>query len=221
MKLKYYMRGLGTGIVVTALILGISSGMSSENKMTDEEILARAKQLGLVERTVLSDMAKDEESTTGDTIKEPVKEEPLEEETVQEEPAEGEAVKEEPMEEEAVKEEPTEEKTVQEEPVQEEVVQEDMGENTQAILEEENEDNKKAEEFGMPDESGTITVTIVKGDSSDSVSRRLEEAGLVDNAVSYDKYLCKNGYDKNIRVGNYEIPADATGEEIARIITGR
>lgn len=196
MKLKYYMRGLGTGIVVTALILGISSGMSSENKMTDEEILARAKQLGLVERTVLSDMAKDEESTTGDTIKEPVKEESLEEETVQGEPAE-------------------------EEVVQEEVVQEDIVENTQAIPEEENKDNKKAEEFGMPDESGTITVTIVKGDSSDSVSRRLEEAGLVDNAVSYDKYLCKNGYDKNIRVGNYEIPADATGEEIAKIITGR
>lgn len=46
MKLKIYLRGLGIGIVVTALVLGISGGKS---EMSDAEVIARAKKLGMVE----------------------------------------------------------------------------------------------------------------------------------------------------------------------------
>lgn len=52
MKLKYYLRGLGIGIVVTAIIMSIAA--SKNHKMTDEEIVARAKQLGMIEDTVLT-----------------------------------------------------------------------------------------------------------------------------------------------------------------------
>lgn len=45
MKLKYYLRGLGIGILVTALIMGATDG----KELTDEEIKARAIQLGMVE----------------------------------------------------------------------------------------------------------------------------------------------------------------------------
>ncbi len=54
MKLKYYLRGLGIGILVTAVIMGIASG---KRQMTDEEVRARAKELGMVESTVLSHIA--------------------------------------------------------------------------------------------------------------------------------------------------------------------
>ncbi|MBR0164465.1 MAG: hypothetical protein IJQ12_07315 [Lachnospiraceae bacterium] len=48
MKLKMYLIGLGMGVIVTAVIMGIAlSGRVRE--MTDEEILARARQLGMVE----------------------------------------------------------------------------------------------------------------------------------------------------------------------------
>ena len=47
MKLKIYLRGLGIGIAVTALILGIS--YSNKKEMSDAEIIARAKELGMVE----------------------------------------------------------------------------------------------------------------------------------------------------------------------------
>ncbi len=47
MKLKYYLRGLGIGIIVTTLILTIS--FNTKRKMTDEEVINRAKQLGMVE----------------------------------------------------------------------------------------------------------------------------------------------------------------------------
>ena len=207
MKLKYYLRGLGTGIAVTALIIGISSGVSDKNVMTDEEVLARAKQLGLVERTVLSDMVKDTEvSETEKTVES----EPQEttEEVADEENEETKVV----TEEEIVDSEQEEISMMTEDPENDNLT-EDESDTT--------ENNKNTEEFGMPDEAGTITIKIVRGDSSDSVSRMLEEAGLVDNATAYDKYLCQNGYDKSIRIGNFEIPADATGEEIAKLITGR
>lgn len=46
MKLKYYLRGLGIGIFVTAFICTIAAGSPSE--LTDEEIMERAESLGMV-----------------------------------------------------------------------------------------------------------------------------------------------------------------------------
>ena len=54
MERKYYFRGLGLGIVVTAIIMGAATARS--RAMTDREIIARAKELGMVENTVLADM---------------------------------------------------------------------------------------------------------------------------------------------------------------------
>ncbi|MDE6881799.1 MAG: hypothetical protein K2P48_01645 [Lachnospiraceae bacterium] len=54
MERKYYFRGLGLGIAVTAIIMGAVT--SHGRTMTDQEIIARAKELGMVENTVLSDM---------------------------------------------------------------------------------------------------------------------------------------------------------------------
>jgi hypothetical protein len=45
MKLKYYMRGLGMGIVLTTLILTIGK---SKETLSDEEIMKRAAELGMV-----------------------------------------------------------------------------------------------------------------------------------------------------------------------------
>lgn len=65
MNLKYYLRGLGLGIVLTAVLLGITAGSRKET-LTDEEIIVKAKSLGMVEETVLNDSvakAKDETAT--------------------------------------------------------------------------------------------------------------------------------------------------------------
>ena len=54
MKLKYYLRGLGIGILVTTVILSLA-GVGRKN-MTDEEVVKRAKELGMVESTLLSEL---------------------------------------------------------------------------------------------------------------------------------------------------------------------
>lgn len=59
MKLKRYLRGLGIGIIVTALIVGISSN-SKGGFITDEEIKSRAKDLGMVEQVEVESLEKEE-----------------------------------------------------------------------------------------------------------------------------------------------------------------
>ncbi len=48
MKLKYYLRGLGVGIICTAIIMGIALSGKEKEKLTDAEIVERARLLGMV-----------------------------------------------------------------------------------------------------------------------------------------------------------------------------
>lgn len=65
----------------------------------------------------------------------------------------------------------------------------------------------------------TVTLVINRGESSMTVSKNLQVLGLVEDYKAYDRFLCDNGYDHSISTGTYEIPVDATDEDIARIIT--
>ncbi|MDO4188787.1 MAG: hypothetical protein Q4D29_07330, partial [Lachnospiraceae bacterium] len=77
MKLRMYLRGLGLGMVVTALVMAF--GVKTNNKtMTDAEVRARAKELGMVEET--------------GTLKEAVEEKKVEEVAKPEETAEAEDI---------------------------------------------------------------------------------------------------------------------------------
>ncbi len=67
MKLKYYLRGLGIGIFVTTLILIISYNICG--RMSDDEIIRRAKALGMVMSTEEEDELFNK-PTDGDVTKE-------------------------------------------------------------------------------------------------------------------------------------------------------
>lgn len=47
MKLKYYLRGLGTGIIISTIILSLSIGRSKQADLSDDEIMERAQELGM------------------------------------------------------------------------------------------------------------------------------------------------------------------------------
>lgn len=208
MKLKYYLRGIGIGMLVTALILSIS--YLNHNKMTDEEVKKRAKELGMVESTSLLEASEVISSDSGEvkiTTKAPTPEpteaptpEPTEEAT----PTPTEAPTPEPTEEVTPTPEPTEAPTP--EPTAEPV---EGPEDPRAI-------GKETPQGS----SSTVTIRINSGDSSVTVARAVEEAGLVANAMDFDSFLCANGYDKRLHVGTYEIPYDLTYAEMAKIFVG-
>ena len=211
MKRKYYLRGLGTGILVTALILIIASGQ--KETMTDEEVKARAKELGMVESTLLSDLANQTPAAEPETMADPAATaEPETAEKATPEPAAEPETVEKATPEPAAELETTEEATP--EPAAEpETTAEPTPEPTA-------EPEATAEPTTDPaTEQESILITIRSGESSVSVSKTLEEAGLVASAQEYDRYLCENGYDKKIRSGEHRIPVGADDAEIAAIIT--
>ena len=222
MGLKYYLRGLGVGIVVTALIMGIAAGVNSKEKLSDSEIRERAKELGMVEEsTVLADTfaqgngnSPQEEamlSQTPEATAEPTQE-PAPEAT--EEPASSpEAAAETPEQEPeaAATEKPTQ--TPAPAPSQKPA---DTSEKAPTQAPEETPGTQEASSAGQ---SESVRIEVVSGDSSVTVCKKLAQAGLVESASEYDSYLCGNGSEKSIRAGVFEIPVDAGEKEIAEIIT--
>ena len=232
MKLRMYLRGLGLGMIVTALVL--SFGVKSENKtMTDAEVRARAKELGMVEESEKLKDAVSKEAVNGEEAAAVVTDsanenEPAEEVTEPNEvKADGTDKSEEPAEvkkPEAAKDDAGKPEAVTEEPVKEsspeEKVEDDKDaaeiDNKKEEIKEAARDEKKSED----DKSKKpYNLTVEHGYSSDRVARILEDAGVIDNAAAFDRYLCSNGYDKRISVGSYQIPAGADYSTVAKLIT--
>lgn len=194
MKLRTYLRGLGLGLIVAALVTGVGS----QQTMSDEQIKSRAKELGMMEgHTYLNQVdAAIETEETAETEETTETEETVE--TVIVETLESESRVE------------LESETAAEETKAQETAPEAESEPVEESREQPVEDTMTPE---------TVTFQIHSGDSSVSVAKRLAEAGLVGDAKAFDRYLCQNGYDKKIRTGTYEIQSDSSNEEIAKIIT--
>lgn len=200
MKLKYYLRGLGIGIAVTAAVLMLAGG--GKENLTDEEIIARAKELGMVESVTLSQLSSETES-------ESVSEENLAETSGQDSI---EDVSENIFEDEGVSNSETDTSEVTSENNSEAV----SDSSSEVASEEDNsqeETSEEVEEF--------VIIEVGSGDGSDTVSVKLEAAGLVEDAQMYDDFLCANGYDKILQTGAHEIPKTADWDMIAEILAGR
>lgn len=212
MERKYYLRGLGIGIVMTAVIMGIA--LSGPRKMTDEEIIRRAKELGMVEDTYLADVDTSEEQMQG--------EQNIEDTDLGEQ--EGLSVTEPKQESPQEVPEPAEEEMLQVvEPVEIELPETGLvsEEQSPAEVPEENTNEMTRQEDTLSSSVKMEKVTVVSGDGSYTVALKLKEAGVVMSAETFDTYLCEKGYDKKLRTGTFQIPSDASDEQIARIITGQ
>ena len=221
MKLKYYLRGLGIGMAVTALILGISfsdrQGQEAQT-LTDEQIRERASELGMVDSSELTLAALQNSAQPQTTMEPEVTEKPKltadpETTTEPEATAEPETTTEPKA--------TTEPETMTDpEATAEPETMTEPETTAEPKMTTEPEATKELELTTAPEQSQT-TITIKKGSDSGSVSRMLYEAGLVENAKAFDNYLCNNGYSRSINPGIYEIAPGTSEEEIAKIITGK
>ena len=229
MERKYYLRGLGLGIVMTAIIMGVA--LSKNKTMTDEEIMARAKELGMVENTVLADMDSENAKDAMDDEGPDKTDAGSRQDITQTEP-----------------DMPTEDDVAAAGNEEKDGAAEGAGtakEGTANSAEEENgeeaadnaressvadvsvDETADAEEGEQEEDVKEIitsavvkTITVNSGDGSYTVARKLADVGVVTSAETFDTFLCEHGYDKRLRTGTFSIPADASDEQIARIVTG-
>lgn len=69
------------------------------------------------------------------------------------------------------------------------------------------------------DGNSYAVLVVERGNSSDVVARRLESLGVITDPVDFDKYLVANGYASRISVGTFQIPYGSDYDYIARAIT--
>ncbi len=237
MERKYYLRGLGIGIIVTAILMGVF--LSADKGMTDEEVIARAKKLGMTEAgaAVLSDTdtaeadADDPDNQDVEASQQNTPEEDLSdiEKILAEADAAGNDSQSGSETESGLPNSTVGDGTTGNSTAGDRVPDdEESGENepdTEALGAAGPKEGAGAEEE-KPENSSAITsaqirtISIVSGDGSYSVAKKLADAGIVLSAETFDTFLCQNGYDKKIRTGTFSIPADASDEQIARIVTG-
>ena len=212
MKLRYYLRGLGIGIVVTALVMGFSQ--RDARPLTDAEIKARAVELGMVESSSLQ-LADIGVLQTPETTQQP-------ETTAQPEST---ATPEATQQPEATA---TPEATAQPESTAtpEATAQPEATATPEATQQPEATATPGAtaqpESTATPGEASqaeTVEITVTPGMASGAVCRLLEEAGLVQDAAQFDRYLINNNYSKRISTGTYQIAVGSSEEQIAKIIT--
>lgn len=211
MRLKYFLRGVGIGILVTTIIL--TATHASERRMSDSEVIDRAIELGMSfsashsgQQSGTEEASSDESSTgqetSGDDVTDDLQHDSETEtemgsqspsETVSESTSDGEASP--GKESEAV-----------------------TGMTTQAITETTTEltteNNNASSAAGVMNNEVTCTINITKGMSSRTVCDMLKQNGIIEDAADFDRYLIKTGYDDKIRVGEVEVNSGMTYEEL-------
>ena len=211
MRLKYFLRGVGIGMLVTTIIL--TATHASERRMSDSEVIDRAIELGMSfsashsgQQSGTEEASTDESSTgqetSGDDVTDDLQHDGETEtemgsqspsETVSESTSDGEASP--GKESEAV-----------------------TGMTTQAITETTTEltteNNNAGSAAGVMNNEVTCTINITKGMSSRTVCDMLKQNGIIEDAADFDRYLIKTGYDDKIRVGEVEVNSGMTYEEL-------
>ena len=163
----------------------IVGACNNNNKISDEEVIKRAKELGYVESSTLTSPSslngqdKDTQVATAPETQEPVTQEPNVQEPDKQEPITQEPDKQEPITQEPDKEEPK-----------------------------------------VSDTEEYVVITISPGQGSEEAARACKAAGLVEDSVAFNSYMCANGYDRRLNVGNHEIPKGADNETICKKLCG-
>lgn len=221
MRLKYFLRGVGIGILVTTIIL--TATHASERRMSDSEVIDRAIELGMSfsashsgQQSSTEESSPEESSAgqenSGDDVTDDLQHESETEtemgsqspsETVSESTSDGEASP--GKESEAVTGMTTQAIT-------------ETTETTETTTELTTENENAGSAAGVMNNEVTCTINITKGMSSRTVCDMLKQNGIIEDAADFDRYLIKTGYDDKIRVGEVEVNSGMTYEELTALL---
>lgn len=208
--MKMYLRGLGIGIIVTAIILIIAR--NTGNKMSDREIIERAEELGMVMKETTSDkLFPDEEETTENTTTETTTTEP----STTEAPTTEAPTTEAPTTEAPTTEAPTTEAPTTEAPTTEAPTTE--APTTEAPTQ------PPTQPPTIPQDTTVVTAKIVitRGMYSEAISQAMERTGVISDWRKFNDFLEANGYAERLQTGTFTLKSTMTYDEMAKILTSR
>lgn len=190
MRLKYYLRGLGLGIIFAVIIMMIGFH-DNKQSMSDTEIIEKAKTLGMVEAKNISGTVADEynsektDSSAANSDASSQKAETEQDSQMQDS------------------------QTAQEDTQQEDTQQED----TQPAA------DAKQETVEPQDAVTTHTISVTSQDTCRTIAEKLKALNLVDDAEQFRIYMGQKGADHFIADGEHVIPQGASYDDIITILT--
>ena len=212
MKLKYYLRGLGIGIIITTIILSVAFKAQTP-QMSDKEIIAKAKQLGMV--------MKEDDTTIGNTQNNQENEETPQAALATEEKDENAASGNNTSNTESTEAEDAgqaETENTQPTDVQSGDGNEQSSE-TEGEQTDDNSQNEDGQQIADASQEQEPHVLVVKtGDVCRVICETLQENGVIDDAEAFRNFLGQKGLANSITTGTYTIPYGLSYEEIYQIM---
>lgn len=190
MRLKYYLRGLGLGIIFAVIIMMIGFH-GNKQSMSDTEIIEKAKTLGMVEAKNISGTVADEynsEKTDSSATN-----------------SDASSQKAETEQDSQMQDSQTAQEDTQKEDTQQEAAQPAA--------------DAKQETVEPQDAVTTYTISVTSQDTCRTIAEKLKALNLVDDAEQFRIYMGQKGADHFIADGEHVIPQGASYDDIITILT--
>ena len=203
MKLKYYLRGIGVGLLVGALLMFAAVKLLGYEKKEDKKIDKASTEATAdittekAKATTTEKMADTTTETTAEVTTEATTATTTEATTAT----------------------TTEATTATTTEATTETTTEATTETTEATTETTDEVTTEATTEKPADNNDEVTVTVVRNMYSTEVARMLQDKGIVEDYLDFDSWLDQTGYSTRIRVGDFSFKKGMSYEEIATILT--
>ncbi|QUI23254.1 hypothetical protein HZI73_13585 [Vallitalea pronyensis] len=202
-KHKYFLRGFGTALILTASIFYLATPNKSED-LSDEDIIARAENLGMIkstmDQTMASEQVIEQAKQLGMIFEKDAK--PLWETEFRQS-----------LRQEIMKELEAEDQQMNEDE------KDDPSNNQEQDELMEKDSEGKADEEVTTDQRATVELTINYGMTSKDVATLLYNNGVVHDIDEFDRYLMMQGYAQKIKTGTYIFHVNSSFKEAMKNFT--
>ena len=242
MRFKYYLRGIGLGIIFAVLIMIIAIHNHKDSFLSDKEIIEKAKELGMVmsdnnsENISGTELKFGSESSTTEiykvdteTAKAPSESASSQknDKTISKDSESEDAQSDGASTNKNLTDKTTEDKNSTDKAADKASEDKNSTDKTTDKASEDKNSTEKTSEKSSENKDAKnnnsktndyVIIKVKQGDVCRTISEALQNLGLVDDAEDFRKYMGKKGYADRIHAGEYKIPRNSTYEEIAQIL---
>ena len=242
MRFKYYLRGIGLGIIFAVLIMIIAIHNHKDSFLSDKEIIEKAKELGMVmsdnnsENISGTELKFGSESSTTEiykvdteTAKAPSESASSQknDKTISKDSESEDAQSDGTSTNKNLTDKTTKDKNSTDKAADKTTEDKNSTDKTTDKASEDKNSTDKTSEKSSENKDAKnnnsqtndyVIIKVKQGDVCRTISEALQNLGLVDDAEDFRKYMGKKGYADRIHAGEYKIPRNSTYEEIAQIL---